>query len=139
MPEIMKPKVSMEWDDKATLLGGRFVKVYRCADCNRQLHLELPAGIDTHIATQKGASMNIPEFYDSWRERTELQHEIERLRAERKVEHELETDLESGCVAAFDDCDTCPVFQSGACPSYGSSAAPDPEEIAKWLNAEVAA
>lgn len=93
MPEIMKPKVSMEWDDKATLLGGRFVKVYRCADCNRQLHLELPAGIDTHIATQKGASMNIPEFYDSWRERTELQHEIERLRAERKVEHELETDI----------------------------------------------
>lgn len=39
MPEIMKPKVSMEWDDKATLLGGRFVKVYRCADCNRKLHL----------------------------------------------------------------------------------------------------
>lgn len=37
--------------------------------------------------------MNIPEFYDSWRERTELQHEIERLRAERKVEHELETDI----------------------------------------------
>lgn len=60
---------------------------------NRQLHLELPAGIDTHIVTQKGASMNIPEFYDSWRERTELQHEIERLRAERKVEHELETDI----------------------------------------------
>ena len=39
IPEIMKPKVSMEWDDKATLLGGRFVKVYRCADCNRQLYL----------------------------------------------------------------------------------------------------
>lgn len=51
----------------------------------------------------------------------------------------LLTYLESGCVAAFDDCDTCPVFQSGACPSYGSSAAPDPVEIAKWLNAEVAA
>lgn len=51
----------------------------------------------------------------------------------------LLTYLESGCVAAFDDCDTCPVFLGGACPSYGSSAAPDPVEIAKWLNAEAAA
>ena len=60
---------------------------------NRQLHLELPAGIDTHIVTQKGATMNIPEFYDNWRKRTEIQREIERAQEERKVEHELETDI----------------------------------------------
>ena len=60
---------------------------------NRQLHLELPAGIDTHIVTQKGATMNIPEFYDNWRKRTEIQHELERVQAERRVEHELKTDI----------------------------------------------
>lgn len=50
-------------------------------------------GIDTHIVTQKGASMNIPEFYDNWRKRTEIQHELERVQAERRVEHELKTDI----------------------------------------------
>ena len=54
MSEIMKPKVSMEWDDKATLLGGRFVKVYRCAGCNRQLHMEPPAIVDTQSIARKG-------------------------------------------------------------------------------------
>lgn len=51
----------------------------------------------------------------------------------------LLTYLESGCVAAFDDCDTCPVFLGGACPGYCSTVAPDPEKVAEWLNAEVAA
>ena len=51
----------------------------------------------------------------------------------------LLTYLESGCVADFPDCETCPVHLQGVCPGYGSMVAPDPEEIAKWLNAEVAA
>lgn len=48
----------------------------------------------------------------------------------------LSSYLESGCVAAFDDCDTCPVFRDRVCPGYGSSYAPDPEAVAGWLNSE---
>ena len=38
-PEVMKPKITMEWDDKATLFGGRFVKTYRCSGCGKKLQL----------------------------------------------------------------------------------------------------
>ena len=36
---VMTPKVSMEFDDTATLFGGEFVRVYRCAGCGQRLQL----------------------------------------------------------------------------------------------------
>ncbi len=51
----------------------------------------------------------------------------------------LQTYLESGCVADFPDCETCPVHMQGVCPGYCSTVAPDPDRVAEWLNAEVAA